>query len=387
MIFENIKLALFSIKVNKMRSFLTMLGMIIGIGSVIAIVSLGDTMRSMFAQEYENIGTGLAGVYIMPEDGYFTENDYFKIEDREKFREAMGDDVTYVGFRYMDSAEARAGRKMENIYIETLAENPTAMEDLTIKHGRMLSDQDHYNKRKYVVMEQGTAMELFGVENAVGKTVNIKISGSEAEEYLIIGIYENTDSPLMKMMAGSGPKYAYIPEGALITEDSWNWSLYFMMDSDKDMAKKLNVTEATIRRQRFTFREKAKQAKFYLAMYELVFEDEPTTTEQIIPIHNNAIYVDDRYLITEDEKQHIVETFFSSIQPLVLKSFSPKEKKKVVILGKIAEQFEYGKKYSEQEVNEILKPIYADYMTIRRYLIMYGFMERTRDGRQYWLTN
>jgi len=155
----------------------------------------------------------------------------------------------------------------------------------------------------------------------------------------------------------------------------------------KDMAKKLNVTEATIRRQRFTFREKAKQAKFYLAMYELVFEDEPITTEQIIPIHNNAIYVDDRYLITEDEKQHIVETFFSSIQPLVLKSFSPKEKKKVVILGKIAEQFEYGKKYSEQEVNEILKPIYADYMTIRRYLIMYGFMERTRDGRQYWLTN
>lgn len=248
MIFENIKLALFSIKVNKMRSFLTMLGMIIGIGSVIAIVSLGDTMRSMFAQEYENIGTGLAGVYIMPEDGYFTENDYFKIEDREKFREAMGDDVTYVGFRYMDSAEARAGRKMENIYIETLAENPTAMEDLTIKHGRMLSDQDHYNKRKYVVMEQGTAMELFGVENAVGKTVNIKISGSEAEEYLIIGIYENTDSPLMKMMAGSGPKYAYIPEGALITEDSWNWSLYFVMDSEKDMTKIQNRVTAYIAR-------------------------------------------------------------------------------------------------------------------------------------------
>lgn len=157
--------------------------------------------------------------------------------------------------------------------------------------------------------------------------------------------------------------------------------------SDKDMAKKLNVTEATIRRQRFTFREKAKQAKFYLAMYELVFEDGPATAEQIIPIHNNAIFVDDRYLITEDEKQNIINTFFSTTHPLVLKSFSPKEKKKVVILGKIAEQFEYGKKYSEQEVNEILRPIYEDYMTIRRYLIMYGFMERTKDGRQYWLTN
>ena len=44
-------------------------------------------------------------------------------------------------------------------------------------------------------------------------------------------------------------------------------------------------------------------------------------------------------------------------------------------------------KNTEQEVNEILRPIYEDYMTIRRYLIMYGFMERTKDGRQYWLTN
>lgn len=140
-------------------------------------------------------------------------------------------------------------------------------------------------------------------------------------------------------------------------------AMFYSKMSDKDMAKKLNVTEATIRRQRFTFREKAKQA------------------------HNNAIYVDDRYLITEDEKQHIIKTFFSTTHPLVLKSFSSKEKKKVVILGKIAEQFEYGKKYSEQEVNEILRPIYEDYMTIRRYLIMYGFMERTKDGRQYWLTN
>ena len=46
LLLENIKLALSAIWVNKMRSFLTMLGMIIGISSVIAIVSLGDTMKS-----------------------------------------------------------------------------------------------------------------------------------------------------------------------------------------------------------------------------------------------------------------------------------------------------------------------------------------------------
>ncbi len=52
---ENIKLALSAIRSNKMRSILTMLGIIVGIGSVIAIVSIGDTMRSVIAKEVESM--------------------------------------------------------------------------------------------------------------------------------------------------------------------------------------------------------------------------------------------------------------------------------------------------------------------------------------------
>ena len=106
-----------------------------------------------------------------------------------------------------------------------------------------------------------------------------------------------------------------------------------------------------------------------------------------MPIHNHANYVDDRYLITEPERLRILENFFSSFNPLVLKTFSTKEKNKVVILTKIAEQYEKGKTYGEKEINQILKPIYEDYMTLRRYLIMYGFMERAKDGSKYWLTD
>ena len=155
--------------------------------------------------------------------------------------------------------------------------------------------------------------------------------------------------------------------------------------SDKEMASKLGVTEATIRRHRFTFREKAKQAKYYLAIYEQSLGLKEVSENAIMPIHNHASYVDDRYLITEPERLRILENFFSSFNPLVLKTFSTKEKNKVVILTKIAEQFEKDKTYSEKEINQILKPIYEDYMTLRRYLIMYGFMERAKDGSKYWL--
>lgn len=156
--------------------------------------------------------------------------------------------------------------------------------------------------------------------------------------------------------------------------------------SDKEIAKKTGVTEDTIRRQRFTFREKAKQAKYYLAMYEQVFGQKDSGNNAMMPVHNHAGYMDDRYLITEKERKRILAASFSSLEPLVLNTFSLKEKKKVVVLTKIAEQFEKGKTYTEKEVNQILRSIFNDYTTLRRYLIMYGFMERTTDGEKYWMT-
>ena len=53
---ENMIMAFHAILANKMRSFLTMLGIIIGIGSVISIVSIGDTMRSLFSDLYKDAG-------------------------------------------------------------------------------------------------------------------------------------------------------------------------------------------------------------------------------------------------------------------------------------------------------------------------------------------
>lgn len=155
--------------------------------------------------------------------------------------------------------------------------------------------------------------------------------------------------------------------------------------TDKEIANNLGVSPSTVRHQRFMFREKAKQAKMYLAVYEQILDKKPSDEDAIVPIHSNATMVDDRYLTTEKEKNQILKTAFKSINPLRLKEFSPKEKKKIVILTQISEQFEPGKRYAENEINRILKDIYEDYAVIRRYLVDYGFMERTDDGKAYWL--
>ena len=77
---------------------------------------------------------------------------------------------------------------------------------------------------------------------------------------------------------------------------------------------------------------------------------------------------------------------FLSLEPLRLKNFPAKEKKKIVVLVEIAGQFRRDVSYTEKEVNALLAEIYPeDYVTLRRYLIEYGFMDRTQNGSAYWL--
>lgn len=94
--------------------------------------------------------------------------------------------------------------------------------------------------------------------------------------------------------------------------------------------------------------------------------------------------MDELFQTTEQEREQILRNAFASFAPLNLKVFPSKEKRKYVVLMKIVEQFGYDRRYTEKEINAILKDIYEDFALLRRYLIDYQFLERTRDGREYW---
>ena len=150
---------------------------------------------------------------------------------------------------------------------------------------------------------------------------------------------------------------------------------------DKETAQRTQTSAAAVRYQRFHLREKARQAKAFLALFELA----QVGNEQSPQIHPGATMVDERYMTNDEESRKIIATFFESMEPLKLKSFPPKEKKKLVLLRVIAGQFEPARRYGEPEVNAVLRGIYEDYATLRRYLIEYGFLERTQDCREYWV--
>lgn len=160
---------------------------------------------------------------------------------------------------------------------------------------------------------------------------------------------------------------------------------FYMGMGDNDIAAKVGGSASTIRNHRFTLRQKEKQAKIFIALMELLEEKKLDKKQAFIPIHRAATMIDDRYAITEEENEKILKLYFPEELGGGLKEFPKKEKRKIIILKHIIKSFDAGRKYTEKEVNSILEEIYSDYVTIRRYLIEYGFMDRERDGSWYWV--
>lgn len=156
--------------------------------------------------------------------------------------------------------------------------------------------------------------------------------------------------------------------------------------SDAEIVKTLGGGSAsTIRNHRFSLREREKQAKIYLAIMELLEERKMDNTTKLIEVPRTAKMVDERFAVTEDEHDKFIKTYFKEGPDGPLSEFPTKEKRKIVILRHIMKRIDGDKRYSEKELNAILQSVYDDYVTLRRYLIEYGFMDRTPDGSQYWV--
>jgi DNA-binding CsgD family transcriptional regulator len=165
--------------------------------------------------------------------------------------------------------------------------------------------------------------------------------------------------------------------------------------SDAQTAKRLGGKASTVRYHRFHLREKEKQAKVFLAIMKLLAEKQELPmkegsemeqpTEEFVPIHRTATMVDERYAVTEEEREKILRTYFPQGLSGSLKELPAKEKRKIIVLKAIAGRFERVRRYSEKEVNEVLKAAHPDFATLRRYMIEYGFMDREADCSAYWL--
>lgn len=215
MIVENMEMAFLAIRANKMRSALTMLGIIIGIGSVISIVSIGDTMRKLFSDIYKDVGITQAYISIMADD--VRASDFFTLEDLKRMKEVFGDEIAYMDSGSSASGEVQAKQRKMQFNFQGINEGYQKVQPMTMVYGRYLNERDILAQKKNVVMEVGSAKKLFGKENAVGSRFRTAMNGS-MDEYTVVGVYKKEMNAFQALLMGGNRDTgaAFVPETVLV---------------------------------------------------------------------------------------------------------------------------------------------------------------------------
>ena len=230
LIMENVLLALAGLKSNIMRSLLTMLGIIIGIASVIAIMSVGNSITVMVNTQMQEMGannltvgvsakstseeTTASGMHFgagnrrsMDTDDYLTD------EMVESFLEEYGDNIKYT----LLSSSVGSGTAIDGdlyAYVNVTGYNEDYMEytDLDLLAGRTFIEQDYEDAEKVCIVSDYFVNNMFDGDTsaALGSAVEISING-KYYTYYIVGVYEYDGSTWSSSSTEDTTTDLYIP--------------------------------------------------------------------------------------------------------------------------------------------------------------------------------
>ncbi|SHJ29118.1 putative ABC transport system permease protein [Clostridium cavendishii DSM 21758] len=196
-IFENFKMAMDSIKSNKMRSFLTMLGIIIGISSVITIISLGSGGKNSILDQFEKMGAN--NINITVDTTNANSNDYITLKDVESIKTKV-DTIKYVIPTNQQRGKVFSDVKSKTASITGTTENYLEVNNTNILYGRFFNSDEVLNSRAVAVIDENTAKDLFGYSDVVGK--NIKLSSDSITKTInIVGVSESINMGPQKDVA------------------------------------------------------------------------------------------------------------------------------------------------------------------------------------------
>ena len=192
---ESFLLALSAVRVNRMRSFLTMLGIVIGISSVIGITAIGDSIKSIMGKEIDNIGTNQIYIALSWDKQEHGDNEFFTMDDFRAVEEKFGDKIVYmVPGNANKEIEREFGNKKYTIALTGarggLLEQRS---NITIVSGRMITEEDVEQENNVIVIDKKLAQEVAGGVDVIGQKLEIDF-GDSVKELTVVGVVEETVS-------------------------------------------------------------------------------------------------------------------------------------------------------------------------------------------------
>ena len=179
-----LKTAFKSIANNKLRSALTMLGLLIGIASVIVLVGIGNGATSSVTQKVQSLGTDIITINISSSDSTF------EYEELDDFLEL--DNIESIApYKNVSATVSRNGTESSSASIIATNDSYLNITNTSLNKGRTISIIDNENSNKVCIIGATIASSLFNLADPVGQTININ-----GDEYTVVGVLEEQGSSM-----------------------------------------------------------------------------------------------------------------------------------------------------------------------------------------------
>ena len=202
---ESIRLALENLKANRLRAFLTMLGIIIGISAVITITTIGSSLQATIAATMRQMGgANLLNGYVeavMPE--FETEEewenwiapemgpeDQLTYEILSDYREAFADRVSHIIItEELPGGESAGSQGTSPVRIMGVTPGYMDVSKITLLAGREISDQDNRQAKAAAVVSDLYVKYAWGGENPIGQEMEVVAEDGTIYPFYIAGVY------------------------------------------------------------------------------------------------------------------------------------------------------------------------------------------------------
>ena len=196
MFLENLKLAFNSMFTNKMRTFLSLLGIVIGVGSVVTIMNLGESVKRSITDSMNIGGVDEITVIPMGSNSVFSEEFAYTFQDNVYGIESVS---AYVSTK----ATLRNGQETKSSQVYGVTSS--YIDDSALLYGETFSKANNLMREQVVILGYDLAEDLFPGGGAVGSYVSIY--RSQAKQYRVIGVLEDTSGSV----GSNTNSNAYIP--------------------------------------------------------------------------------------------------------------------------------------------------------------------------------
>jgi putative ABC transport system permease protein len=206
---ENLKIAFRALQANKMRSVLTILGIVIGVATVVALLSIGEGATASITESIQSGGSNLLTVSpgrqrVGPgfaSAGQSQQMSYLYYEDYELLQRALEDQASAIAPVYQSSYLVKFGDQSFSASVSGVMEEHAQVRSFTVAEGRFISEGDNKSRARVAVLGDTVAQDLFGSLSPIGKTISVN-----GVKFEVVGLLESKGAAV-----GSPDDLIYIP--------------------------------------------------------------------------------------------------------------------------------------------------------------------------------